>query len=307
MGLIRTSTALVAATTLSFLASSCGERSTNSTTDLSLIGTQVGEIMASIDEMGGSTGTLGSMNRYFMEVDRQLSRPRLFPDLIPEARAETCALSATFQPCTVINRTTIRNFSGCTIGSSSLRGSVTLKWAGSGTGCSLTPPVADSSKITRTPNFTVTSSSGAILTAMLAPGAVYGHQITYKSGSGSSAVYNFNTDGVRTALVDSAGFTRADLTLSTVSDLVITGSARVPRVLSGGTLRVYNNLNDVSCDFSPSSVTWAGSCSCPVSGTWNATCSNGPGVTLTLTGCGTATLTSSGISQNLTFDRCYGI
>jgi hypothetical protein len=90
--------------------------------------------------------------------------------------------------------------------------------------------------------------------------------------------------------------------------LGLKGSLREGRSLSGGTLRVTNNVNQVTCDFSPTNVTWGSPyCNCPTAGSGSATCSTGPGVTLSLTGCGTGTLTSGTLSQSVTFDRCYSI
>ena len=307
MGHPRIHPGLFFAVTASLFASSCGDPPSNSSSDSLQVALQLGEVMASIDELGGTGGTLGSMEPYLQKLDERLSKKPFLPELIPSAHAAVCTQAGTFQACTPLNRTTIRDFSGCTIGSSTLKGTITLTWSGSGTGCQLGTPVADTSAITRKPKFTITSSSGSVYSVDLAPGATYGQKAVYSSGSGSTAVYRFSTDGIRCTLVDSSGISRAELTMTTVSVLIITGSSRVPRVLSGGTIRIRNNVNDVTCDFTPSNVTWSGTCNCPVSGSWTATCSSGPAVALTLGGCGTAVLNTGGLNQNVTFDRCYGI
>ena len=265
--------------------------------------------MASIDEVGGISGTLGSLDSYFKKTESRLAKPSAVPgfitNLIPSAMAQTCVSAATFQPCAL--RSIIRNFGGCTIGTATLNGSVTLTWAGSGSACSLIPATAELSTVTRKPDFTLSARNGSTLSVKLANTAVYGQKLTYTSGSGSTAVYHFSSDGIQTTLKDSVGILISDLITQTTSDLVITGSGRVPRTLSGGILRVLNTVNNVSCNFTPSAITWSGTCNCPVSGSWSGTCSNGPSAQLTLTGCGTAMLTSGSSSQSITFDRCYGI
>jgi hypothetical protein len=246
------------------------------------------------------------MDRYFRNADSKLSTHLPVPSLIPSAWAESCVLAATFQPCSPL-RTITRNFGGCTIGSSTLTGTVSLAWSGTGFGCSLTPATAELSTVTRKPEFTLTTRSGATLNVKLTTSAVFGQKLTYVSGSGSTAVFHFSSDGIRTTLKDATGFLVSDLTSQTSSDLIITGSSRVPRILSGGTLRIANNVNNVSCDFTPSAIAWSGTCNCPTSGSWSGTCSNGPSATLMLTGCGSAILTSGASSQSVNFDRCYGI
>jgi hypothetical protein len=279
---------------------SCGKKDDeSSSTDIQETGQQVGDVMASIDESGGGSGSYA-----LLEDSARRTYARLAPgelrapwSLVPEAQAATCGIS-TFSGC--VSNVNTRTFGGCTIGAATFNGTVTLTFSDAATDntCLLT---ANGHSITRDPNFTVTGRRGATLT--VAKTGTNGQKIE----RASAGVFSFTNDGIRRYFTTGGGSTLFDFTTQTTSAITVTGASRSGRTLSGGTLRVTNNLTNTSCDFVPSSVTWDATCNCPTSGSWSATCSDGKSATLSITGCGTATLTMGSESEDFTFDRCVGV
>lgn len=291
--------------TVSFLAilvgtglwfASCGQ-----STDIEETGQQVGDVMASIDEQGGSVGTLTQLDgvrKTFRRLSPNDVEDTLFEKVFaPSAYAVSCS-GYGFGSCS--SNVVTRTFGGCTVGAATFSGTVTFTWGGASAACTLT---AANDTITRVPSFTVTGRRGATLTVSKS-GSV-GQRITWSSGTGTSKVFSFSNDGIRRVFADSAGTTTFDYTTATTSAITVTGTSRSNRVLSGGSLRVTDNLTGGTCDFVPTAVTWnASTCNCPVSGSWAGTCSDGSSNSLTLTGCGTGTLVIGSSSQDITFDRC---
>lgn len=273
-----------------------------SSTDIQETGQQVGDVMASIDESGGSGGSLGRTEdgaRLFQRLESQGILSLLEENLFPSAYATACGLTSTFGSCS--SNVIVRTFGGCTIGAATLSGTVTLTWGGSSSSCAM---AAATDTVTRVPAFTLTGRRGATLTVSKT-GSV-GQRLTWDSGKGASKVFSFTNDGIRRVFT-AAGSTLFDFTTQTTSAITVTGTNRSNRVLSGGSLRVTNNLNSVTCDYAPTSVAWTSTCTCAASGSWSGSCSDGKTSTITLTGCGTATLAIGSDSEDLTFDRCYGV
>jgi hypothetical protein len=284
--------------------SGCGLSGTSTNDENDEWAQQVGDVMASIDEMGGSSGTLSKLDPSYLKL-RDRFRPRIsFPDLISSAAASSCGTSLTFGTCFVL--TLIRTFNSCTVDGAAFSGSVSLTWAGAGTACAINFS-STGGNITRKPTYSVTGLKSASLEVKVASPSNYGQRITHVSGSGSSAVFSFSSDGINRKFTDSFGSTAFDFTSSTTSNLTVTGTSRYPRLINGGPLHVVNNLNSVNCDFTASSVAWSGTCNCPTSGSWSVSCSDGKTGSLYLNGCGSATMTLGGVSQSVSFDRCYSI
>lgn len=291
----------------------CGKSSdSNSSIDNTETAQQIGDVMASIDESGGSNvGDIalleaGGAERMFARLDSHPAHPVRFAVamerwneiLIPRAQAASCRLSPGFGSCS--GTTLVRNFNGCTIGASALTGTVALTWGDGASGCAFS---ANGQSITRVPNFTISGRRGGSL-AVTKSGSV-GQKITRSS----AGVFGFTSDGIRRVISSNSTVLYDFTTRTTGSGLVITGASRNGRTLSSSgsdSLLVTNNLTSRSCDFVPSNVTWTNSCNCATSGTWSATCSDGKSATLELTGCGTGSFTMDGSSQTVTFDRCYG-
>jgi hypothetical protein len=285
-------------TAMGLLLPSCGSSSDNEET-----GQQVGDVMASVDESGGSSGSLAmvpaeSIRKTFKRLSPSDISPTWFETLLEqEANATTCRLANTFGTCTsnVITRT----FGDCTVGGATFSGTVTLTFndAAVNSTCQMT---AATHSITRVPAFTVTGRRGATLT--VSKTGTVGQKITKGTGS----TFTFTNDGIRRVFTTAAGATTFDFTTATTSDITVTGTSRASRTMTGGTLRVTNNLTNVTCDYSPTDVTWVSTCNCATSGTWSGSCSDGKTTSLELTGCGSATLTTGSESESITFDRCEG-
>jgi hypothetical protein len=269
------------------------------------IAQQVGDLMASVDEFGGSGGTLSQYQKSFQKMEDRLDPHFTFPGLLPDAFAASCISAATFSGCNLGQRSVVKNFNNCSLGLATFSGSVSLTWGGSGSGCSLGIPPSAGATITRVPEFSVTGLRGATLEVSKESPANIGQRLTYVSGLGASAQFNVSSDGIRRVFTLPDGSRLLDFTSSTPEPLGLTGSGRTGRRLSGGVLRVRNNLEDFSCDFTPTNVTWSLNCSCPISGSWQATCSDGTSSSINITGCGSAEFTFGTETQTISFDRCF--
>lgn len=267
----------------------------------------IGDVVASIDEVGGSTGAIASRDlpsgegraADFLFARREpRDRFRLDSFLVPSAEATSCALAATFGTCSA--HTLTRTFGGCTVGGARFSGTVAFDW--SHLAASSTCDIAVSGdSVSRKPNFSVTGRHGAVLTVSTT--GTDGQVLALTSGAGMNRVFSVSSDGIR-RLFTVSGATLFDFTTETTSDLALTGSNRGSRVLSGGTLRVTNNSTGVTCDYVPSGVAWTTNCNCPTTGSWGGTCSDGTNVTLQHTGCGAAVFTKGATTIDLRLDRC---
>ena len=287
-----------------FYACGLAEGDVSTTTDIEETAQQVGDVMASIDESGGSSGAYGMFRlqgeeKMFARIAPAAFRKSFADYVLPEARATLCAASSTYTSCT--NNVITHDLNGCTIGSATLNGTVTLTWTDAAVNnvCAIS---ADGHSITREPNFTLTGRRGGTMTVT----KLFTGQVIARTSTG---VFSFANDGIR-RVISYNGNTLFDYTTSTPNGtLTITGLNRNGRTLTstgGAYLRVTNNTSGVRCDYIPSNVTWANTCTCAKSGSWSANCSDGSSSTLTLTGCGTATFTLGSETQSVTFDRCAG-
>jgi hypothetical protein len=215
--------------------------------------------------------------------------------LLPTAEATSCS-GYGFGGCTVAGgggATITRSFGGCTVGSAQFTGDVTLSFTNSS--CKM---LVNGDKIERNPNIAVSGRRSAIL--VISKSGSYGQRLTRTSAS----AFTFSSDGV-TRKFTANGQTLYDQTTSTVTDITVTGASRASRTLSGGTLRVVNNLTSQVCDYTPNAVQWVSACNCPMSGTWTGSCTGGKTSTLTFTStCGTATYTEGDETQTVALDRC---
>lgn len=286
----------------------CKKAEVAATTDIQETAQQIGDVMASVDETGGSTGSIASMKdterlqnsvrqSFIRFAPNDINENMIAKLFLPQANAAGCG-TASFAPCS--SNVIIRSFNGCTVGSAVFSGDVTLTWAGGLGSCSMgTTPGAT---ITRVPNFTVTGRRSASL-AVTKTGA-FGQRIELVTAAGTNSVVKFTNDGINR--VFSIGSTILfNQTTATSGDITVTGTSRSSRVMSGGSLNVTNNLNAVVCNYVPTNVTWAGgTCNCPTSGSWSGSCSDGKTTTLVITGCGTANYTEGSDTEAVTFDRC---
>lgn len=283
----------------------CKKAEVTTTTDIQETAQQIGDVMASVDESGGGSGNIASMQNSVRQSFQRFAPNEINENLIaklflPQANAASCA-GAGFASCgATLANSIVRSFAGCTVGSAIFSGDVTLAWSNGNTACSLgsTP----GARITRIPNFTVTGRRSASL-AVTKTGAI-GQRIELVTAAGANSVVKFSNDGINR--VFSLGSTILfNQTTATSGDITVTGTSRSNRVMSGGSLNVTNNLSAVVCNYVPTNVTWAGgTCNCPTSGSWSGSCSDGKTTTLDITGCGTANYTEGSATEAVSFDRC---
>lgn len=267
------------------------------------LGNQLGDVMASIDEAGKGSSTIAflkpSVDRYQKSSAQQVALEKAFKLLIPEAQAVTCGITQ-FGACS--SNTMVRNFNGCTIGAYTLTGTVTMAWTG-GANCSLS---SANQAIRITPNYSV---NGNNLTLTSINTGTYGVTMTLAT-SATTKTWNYTNDGIRRTLSYN-GTTLLELNTRTNSALTVTGSTRGNRTLtsSASALEIINNTTGNSCSFQANSLSWgASNCNCATTGSWSGSCSNLGNVTMTMTGCGVATVnyTDNGTieQQTISLDRC---
>lgn len=287
----------------------CKKTTTDASADIQENAQQVGDAMASIDEAGGSGGSIAqmqfenSLKKTFARygADDTIAVSGLAQLALPSAEAVSC-FGYGWGSCGGASGTTlVRNFNNCTVGAATLSGDVTLVWGGGATSCSL---ASTSQYITRVPNFTLSGRRGATLT--VSKTGTIGQRLTWTSGSGSNKVFNFTNDGINRKFTAPSATVLYDQTTTVSGTITVTGTSRTSRVISGGgSLVVTNNLNANVCTYTPTNVTWGGAtCNCPTQGSWAGSCTDGKTTTLNITGCGTATYTEGTVSTDVTFDRC---
>lgn len=272
---------------------------------------QLGDVVASIDEIGGTSGAIAlekSARKTFARYASEELSDSLFSKIfVKNAEAFTCDsnvaghLNGGFASCSS-NQIT-RTFGGCTVGANQdivFNGTVIFTWTSAGA-CSL---INQGERVDRSPSFTVTGRRGATLT--VSKDASYGQRLSLTSATGvTPKVYTLQSDGIRRKFTTAGGVTTFDYITTVTSPVTITGEVRSGRVMNGGTFRVRDNLTQVTCDYSPVNVTWgSASCNCPTQGAFQATCSDGKTASLSLTGCGTGDFTLGSDAGHVTFDRC---
>lgn len=216
--------------------------------------------------------------------------------LLPQAHAAggSCWLE-TFSACSSGSR--VRSFDSCKIGLSTLTGSVTLTFSDTA-GCKME---AAQASLTRTADFTLTGPKGAAV-QVSAPG---GGQTVTRTADG----FTYRVGGMRRVGTGTAGATLFDVSTKTLEDITITGTRRANRVLNGGKLEVTHHKRGYTVVLAPESLTWNGTCVCPVSGklTGTVTAGGSGSVTVQMTGCGTAKVTTPGETREVTLERCSGL
>ena len=268
------------------------------------LGQQVGDAMAGIDESTGtSSGTFAlnevNSNTQLMQAYVPMKSFKNYMNIFEQANAASC-YGYGFGTCA--SGAITRSFSGCTVGTATFNGTTSLTFNQSN--CRL-DTVSDTVK--RNPDYTITAASGAqmIVSKLLTGGD--GQKLTLLSGTGASKVFSLTNDGIRRVLSYN-NKTYFDMTTTITSAITVTGSGRT-RSLSGGSLRLQNNLTTEQCDISPSAsspVTWSSTCTCASSGTWSGSCQTSGAFSLEITGCGTATLTVGSTAKSVTLTRCTG-
>ncbi|MGZ3724810.1 MAG: hypothetical protein ACXWQQ_03390 [Pseudobdellovibrio sp.] len=275
---------------------------------------QVGETMAALDESGGAKSgdlTKSDFHNYeksFARIahDEAIKNPTAWNTFLPQAIADSCS-NADFGTCNAVSDTTgatvyekTRNLTGCTtVAGGNISGDVALIFRGSGMATCTIPSSGDTT--VRTATIGINGLRGAVFGMQNV--SANGQTMTRTSASGD---YTYSDSGTTRTFTDPTSTQLLNLTSSTSVPLVIAGATRNARTISGGTITIVNHLNSVSCDFTPTGVTWTGSCNCPTSGSWAATCSDATTMNIAFSGtCGQVTLTT-GVSTTSTviLDRC---
>lgn len=232
------------------------------------IASQIADVMASVDEMGGASGTLHTMT--------------------------TCYANG-FAACA--GNTVVRTYGSCTNNLYTFAGTTNFVWGGGSTSCTMNT-VND--YVTRVPNYTIAG-------ARMGDVSYYddgssGERLTWVSGAGTK-VFNYSSGGVR-KVISVAGKVQYDSVSSTASNITVTGQNRSGRVMNGGMLKLISNVDGSLCTIEPQNVTWSdANCTCGASGSWQGTCS-GSLIRLDLTDCGHGQMTVGNYSEIVTLDRC---
>jgi hypothetical protein len=160
---------------------------------------------------------------------------------------------------------------------------------------------ATSAYVTRTADFTLVGPRGGTI-AVTAPNG--GQKVT-RTATG----FTYSVGGMKRVATGAGGATLFDVETKTLSDITITGATRATRNVNGGELEVKHLRRGYTIVLAPENLQWSGTCNCPVSGKLTGTVTDGGTgtVTLEMTGCGTATLTTPNDSENITFERCGSI
>jgi hypothetical protein len=273
-----------------------GCRSSAADEETGQVAAQVGEVMSSLDDAAqGGAATAMMMWR----TPPELRGPRwrgLLESLLPSASAATCG-DTSFTACTAGTRT--RSFNDCSIGLATLNGTATLAFSKN----PLCVVAAAMDSVTRTADFTLTGLYGGTLT-VTSPG---GGQTLTRTATG----FDYAVGGLERVLKGPAGRTLFDVTTTTTTPLAITGTSRADRVIVSGALAITHHLAGYTVTLAPDHLAWSPTCTCAISGSLTGTISggahDGKSATVTLTGCGEASITFAGQTDSVTLDRCMAI
>jgi hypothetical protein len=267
-------------------------------TDQDQLGAAVGEVMASIDESTSGSGATAQLLPILRTPDalRTPRWQRLF-DLVPPVYAASCWQSA-FAACASGVRT--RTFDACTIGPSTLTGSVSLTFSDSAA-CTI---AGAGESVHRMADFTLTGPYGGTL-AVTSTG---GGQTLTRTATG----FEYTVQGMQRVLTGPGGRTLFDVSTRTTSPIAITGSSRADLVIASGALEVSHNLAGYKVTFVPENLAWSPTCNCAVSGRLTGTVQgggsklDGKSASIDLMGCGHADVSIDGDTESVTLDRCAG-
>jgi hypothetical protein len=258
------------------------------------IGETVGEAMSSLDESvagGGATAMLPL--RRMPDALRGPLWQRAMDAVIPSAYAASC-WEPTFTACDASGVRT-KDFGGCTIGSATLAGTVTLTF-----NRPLCVVLTAGDAVTRTANLTLTGAYGGTL-EITSPG---GGQTLTKTAAG----FDYTVGGMERVLTGPGGRTLFDVATRTIAPIVVTGSSRADLKIVSGSLEVDHRLAGFKTTLTADNLAWTASCNCATSGTLSGTISggkhDGKSAAVTLTGCGEADVTIDGETKSVELDRC---
>ncbi len=258
------------------------------------IGESVGEAMSSLDESvaGGAATAMLPYQRMPDELKGPLWR-RAMDSVIPSAYAATC-WEPTFSACNASGVRT-KDFGGCTIGGTTLDGTVTLTF-----NRPLCAVLTAGDAVTRTADLTLTGLYGGTL-EVTSPG---GGQTLTRTAAG----FDYTVGGMERVLTGPGGRTLFDIATRTTAPIVVTGSSRADLKIVSGSLEVDHKIAGYKVTLTADNLAWTSNCNCATSGTLTGTVSggrfDGKSASVTLTGCGAADVTIGGETEMVSLDRC---
>ncbi len=263
--------------------------------DAEEIGQLVGDVLSSFDE-ASQGGAFAALERPMRPTDSLFAPSwgdRIWSAVLPEAHAAACA-TVTFGACSGGQRK--KDFGDCSFGTATLKGSVTLNFSDI-VDCTMNDV---NESITRVADFTLTGRRGATITVNSNGG---GQKVTR-----TLAGYTYQVLGMQRVGATANDKKLFDVSTKTLQDIVVTGRSRSDRVMSGGQLEVTHNLRDFITLLEPKDLAWTPTCNCPTSGQVSGAFSGAiiGSFNMTMTGCGTATVTVNDDSRDVTLDRCAG-
>jgi hypothetical protein len=185
-----------------------------------------------------------------------------------------------------------RSFSNCGYGGFTFNGDITYKH--SGADCVMNP----TESVARTPNYTVTGRRGYTL-------YVYGAAPAQTITRSAVNTYTFSSNEITRSFTDTTGTAVLEFTSKTTTAVTATHNTTTgERTVTGGVIVVNDLTNAETCTFTPTNVKWDSSCSCPVSGFWEASCSGGS-AKIKFDGCGAADFTYGDSSTTVGLDHCF--
>jgi hypothetical protein len=267
--------------------------------DQGQIGAAAGEVMATLDEAVDGRMTTAVVPVLRMRMPDALKGPpwwRILDWVSPSAYAASCWQS-TYTACSAGVRT--RDFDTCTMGAATLNGAVTLTFSRT----ALCTVVTAGDTVTRTGSFSLTGPYGGSL-AVTSPG---GGQTLTKTAAG----FDYAVHGIDRTLTGPNGGPLFDVSARTTAPLAVTGSSRADLKIVSGALEITHNLAGYKVTLVPDNLAWSSACNCAVSGTLSGTVqggvSSGTSASITITGCGQATVTVDGDAESVSLDRCVAL
>ena len=167
------------------------------------------------------------------------------------------------------------------------------------------------------PNAMVVTPDGRLWMGASPDYGLYGGTLAVTSPGGGQTLgktatgFAYTVGGLERVLTGPGGHQLFDVSTRTTTPLEITGTSRADRVIVSGALEITHHLAGYKVTLVPDHLTWASTCTCAVSGSLTGTLSggkhDGKSATVTLTGCGEASIAIDGQTDSITLDRCMAI
>lgn len=256
----------------------------------------LGDAMGSADEALGSASSV--LNSRVPTLSEKLWT-QASKALIPFAQIMGTCDSTSVSSCS--SGVATRTYDSCTFGSLTLNGGVIYEF--SDTDCELGN---NNDSVRRVPDFEISGRNGGTIGVSVFNPSSSGQKLTRSS----STTYDYEVSGLRRYFTDSSSNLTVNYTIQTVSDITITGLLRANRRMTGGTLKITDNITGSETEITPSAVKWSSTCTCASSGSWIGQTTSDTGVTedftLTMTSCGQATMKKGTEESSVELERCIG-